>query len=211
MPAVAANGIQIHYELGGEGQRLLFISGTGGDLRNRPNVFDGPLTEHFEVLSYDQRGLGQSEKPETDYTMADYADDAAALIHSMGWATCHVLGSSFGGMVALNLAIRHPEVIDRLVLCCTSPGGDAPSYPLHELASMDPEIAFETRMRLLDRRWDLDRGQHLLVAVEELGVLVEGAIEVRHVGRVVAVVVDLHGARVDVRLEGVVVVLFKMA
>jgi 3-oxoadipate enol-lactonase len=65
-----------------------------------------------------------------------------------------VLGSSFGGMVALNLAIRHPEVIDRLVLCCTSPGGDAPSYPLHELASMDPEIAFETRMRLLDRRWD---------------------------------------------------------
>lgn len=42
-------------------------------------------------------------------------------------------------MVALHLAIRHPDVVERLVLCCTSPGGDAPSYPLHELASMDPD------------------------------------------------------------------------
>jgi 3-oxoadipate enol-lactonase len=113
-----------------------------------------PVNRAFETLHYDQRGSGQTSKPEGDYTMADYADDAAALIHSMGWAKCHVLGTSFGGMVALHLAIRHPDVVDRLVLCCTSPGGEAPSYPLHELARMDPDDAFATRMRLTDRRWD---------------------------------------------------------
>jgi 3-oxoadipate enol-lactonase len=153
MPVTRVNGIDIYFEVHGEGPPLLNISGSGNDLRRSPAARI-PVNRAFETLHYDQRGLGRTSKPDGEYTMADYADDAAALIRSIGWTRCHVLGSSFGGMVALNLAIRHPEVIDRLVLCCTSPGGDAPSYPLHELASMDPEIAFETRMRLLDRRWD---------------------------------------------------------
>jgi 3-oxoadipate enol-lactonase len=59
-------------------------------------------------------------------------------------------------MVALNLAIRHPALVDRLVVCCTSAGGISPSYPLHELAAMEPEEAFVTRMRITDTRWDPD-------------------------------------------------------
>ncbi len=153
MPFAAVNGIDIYFELHGSGPPLLNISGTGNDLRRSPASIL-PVNKAFETLSYDQRGLGQTSKPEADYTMADYADDAAALIHSMGWACCHVLGTSFGGMVALNLAVRHPDVVDRLVLCCTSPGGMAPSYPLHELAGLDPDEAFATRMRLTDRRFD---------------------------------------------------------
>ncbi len=153
MPTATVNGIDVYYELHGAGPPLLNIGGSGNDLRRSPASVI-PVNRAFETLHYDQRGLGQTSKPDGEYTMADYADDAAALIHSMGWATCHVLGTSFGGMVALNLAIRHPDVVDRLVLCCTSPGGDAPSYPLHELASMEPDVAFETRMRLTDRRWD---------------------------------------------------------
>jgi 3-oxoadipate enol-lactonase len=67
MSYTQANGIRINYEIAGSGERLLFISGTGGDLRNRPNAFDGPLLSEvsevseesrFEVLSYDRRGLG---------------------------------------------------------------------------------------------------------------------------------------------------------
>ncbi len=153
MPVASVNGIDVYFELHGEGPPLLNISGSGNDLRRSPAALN-PVNRSFETLHYDQRGLGQTSKPDGEYTMADYADDAAALIHSMGWARCHVLGTSFGGMVALNLAIRHPDVVDRLVLCCTSPGGEAPSYPLHELARMDPDEAFATRMRLTDRRWD---------------------------------------------------------
>ena len=155
MPFAAVNGIDVYFELHGSGPPLLNISGSGNDLRRAPAALN-PVNRAFETLHYDQRGLGQTSKPEGDYTMAEYADDAAALVHSMGWARCHVVGTSFGGMVALHLAIRHPDLVDRLVLCCTSPGGSAPSYPLHELGRLDPDDAFATRMRLNDRRWDPD-------------------------------------------------------
>jgi 3-oxoadipate enol-lactonase len=155
MPLIEANGIQIHYQLGGEGRRVLFISGTGGDLRNRPNVFDGPLAGSFEVLSYDQRGLGQSGKPEAEYTMADYADDAAGLLDALGWGRVPVMGVSFGGMVAQELALRHPEKVNALVLACTSSGGEGgASYPLHELETLDEQTRAERSLALADTRRD---------------------------------------------------------
>ncbi|MEM9517600.1 MAG: alpha/beta hydrolase [Actinomycetota bacterium] len=153
MPFVAANGIDVYVEVHGEGDPVLYISGSGNDLRDTPPSVI-PLNRAFEVAHYDQRGLGQTLAPASAYTMADYADDAAALIDALGWQRCHVVGVSFGGMVALNLAVRHPEAIRRLVLCCTSPGGEAPSYPLHELAKLDAGEAFAERCRLTDRRYD---------------------------------------------------------
>lgn len=83
MPHIEANGISLYYEMKGEGEPVLFISGTGGDLRVKPNTLDGPLPDAMKVVAYDQRGLGQTDKPDTDYTMADYADDAAALMDSL--------------------------------------------------------------------------------------------------------------------------------
>ena len=108
MPTAAVNGIDIYYELHGEGPPLMYISGTGNDLRRSPASIL-PVNRWFETLSYDQRGLGRTSKPGGDHSMADYADDAAALVRSMGWEHCHVMGVSFGGMVALDLAQRHPE------------------------------------------------------------------------------------------------------
>ncbi|MEE2662783.1 MAG: hypothetical protein VX681_01585, partial [Myxococcota bacterium] len=57
------HGIEIYYEIHGTGPRLLFIGGSGGDLRHKPGVFEGPLVREFEVLSYDQRGLGRTDRP----------------------------------------------------------------------------------------------------------------------------------------------------
>ena len=133
MPFTQSTALKIYYERQGEGVPVLYISGTGADLRNKPNVLDGPLPKHADVVAYDQRGLGQTMIPEGPYTMVQYADDALDLMAGLGWARAHVIGVSFGGMVALNLAARHPQVIDKLVLCCTSPGGSAPSYPFHQV------------------------------------------------------------------------------
>jgi 3-oxoadipate enol-lactonase len=149
--------LSIWYERQGpsDGPRLLFISGSGGDLRTKPNVFDGPLARAgFDLLAYDQRGLGQTSVPEPPYAMADYADDAAGLLDHQGWDTALVVGVSFGGMVAQELAIRHPDRITKLVLCCTSSGGAGqPSYPLHTLTDLDEEERIRTQLGISDTRY----------------------------------------------------------
>ena len=153
MPKVMIRDIEMYYEVKGKGQKLLYISGTGGDLRDKPNIFDTPLTEHFEILAYDQRGLGQTDKPDKPYTMADYADDAHELIQSVGWTSSHVLGVSFGGMVAQEYALRYPNMVKKLVLACTSSGGKGgASYPLHELPNTNSEDRAGILIGLLDNR-----------------------------------------------------------
>jgi 3-oxoadipate enol-lactonase len=135
------DGISLWVEEAGTGPRVLFISGTGGDLRRKPNVLDGPLAMSFTVAAFDQRGLGQSDKPDGPYSMAGYARDAVGVLDALGWDRAHVMGVSFGGMVAQELAVTCPERLEKLVLCCTSPGGaGGSSYPLHELAGLAPEV-----------------------------------------------------------------------
>ncbi len=155
MPTVRVNGLDIYFERAGEGQPLLFISGTGGDLRNKPNQFDGPLARTFDLVSYDQRGLGRSDKPDRPYSMADYADDAAGLMAHLGWDQAHVVGVSFGGMVAQELALRHPARVERLVLACTSPGGaGGASYPFHEIEHLTGETRARHLIPISDTRRD---------------------------------------------------------
>jgi 3-oxoadipate enol-lactonase len=155
MPYATFNKIHLYYELHGTGPRLLYISGTGGDLRRKPNIFDSPPARQFEILAFDQRGMGQSDKPNIPYSMQNYADDAAALLDAMGWEDCLVWGYSFGGMVAQELALGHPQRIKKLVLAATSSGGaGGSSYPLHQLQTLPPEKYAERMIELSDTRND---------------------------------------------------------
>lgn len=156
MAIAEVNGIRLYWERQGGGPPLLFISGTGGDLRKKPNVFDGPLPKKFDLLAYDQRGLGQSEKPSgRPFSMEDYAADAAAVIKEAGWESAHVIGVSFGGMVAQELAIRFPERVRKLVLACTSPGGEGgASYPFHTIAHLSAEDHARHMIPISDTRHD---------------------------------------------------------
>ena len=155
MPYLKSGDIDIYYEATNskDKPRLLYISGTGSDLRKKPNIFDSPLQQVFQLASYDQRGLGRSSKPDQPYSMADYADDALKMLDHLGWDRAHVLGVSFGGMVAQELAINHCDRIERLVLCCTSSGGEGgASYPLHELDALTEEERARKLIEVADRR-----------------------------------------------------------
>ena len=132
---------------------LLFIGGTGGDLRNKPNQLDSPLSEHFEIISYDQRGLGQTSSPSGSYSMQQYADDAAHLLDELKIDTIPVMGVSFGGMVAQEFIKRHASRVSKLILACTSSGGDGgSSYPLHTLEELNEEEKLETSIKINDLR-----------------------------------------------------------
>ncbi len=155
MPFITVRDLKMYYEIRGKGPRLLVISGTGGDLRRSPSIFEMPIVHHFEILAYDQRGLGQTSRPDIPYTMVDYADDANALLNAVGWDRCLVMGISFGGMVAQEFALRYPHRVERLVLACTSSGGaGGASYALHELADLAADDYGRRVLCLSDTRLD---------------------------------------------------------
>jgi len=155
MPTCRVRDIDLYYEQAGAGPPLLFIGGSGGDLRQKPNALDGPLPRSFDVLAYDQRGLGRSSRPDVPCTMADYGEDVAGLLDAVGWERCAVVGVSFGGMVAQEFAVRHPERVSRMVLCCTSSGGaGGASYPLHELEKLPAAERAVVSIELGDTRFD---------------------------------------------------------
>ncbi len=161
MPFIEVNDLTMYYELHGRGPNLLHISGSGGDLRQTAPQLNG-LNRDFLGLHYDQRCLGQTTLGDHEPTMFDYADDAAALCTALGWGRARVVGTSFGGMVAQHLAIRHPDLVERLVLNCTSPGGELASFPLDELSDVPGTERAELMLALMDTRYNVSSGDELI-------------------------------------------------
>lgn len=131
----------------------MFLNGSGATLVSSGFVVK-VFAERFDVVAHDQRGLGKTAIPPGPYSMADYAADALALMDHVGWQTCRVVGISFGGMVAQELAVTAPERVERLALICTSAGGEAgASYPLHELEELPADERNALAITLADTRY----------------------------------------------------------
>ncbi len=140
-----------------DGPRVLLISGTGGDLRTDPHRHRHPARARrmprAHVRPARPRAHEQARRP---YSMEDYADDAAALMDAVGWQRAHVIGISFGGMVAQHVAIRHGGRVDRLVLACTSSGGaGGSSFDLLAIADLPPAERERIALSVMDSRTDL--------------------------------------------------------
>jgi len=169
MPYIQSNGINICYEISGNGYPLLIISGTGADLRI-PRERITAIDKNFAVLRYDQRGLGRTEAPAPPYSMEDYGNDAAALLSALDITRTNVIGISFGGMVAQHLTLKHPNLVNKLVLACTSPGG--PEYSSFDLRTvLQQPVARQAGywLQLLDSRYEnKNPNLPIIKAVEEL-------------------------------------------
>ncbi len=143
MERVAVNGVELALERRGEGPRLLVLNGSGSTLA-ATRMLRRPFEQAFDVVSFDARGIGESTIPAAPFTMADAAADALAVMDHVGWASCRVVGISFGGMVAQEVAVTAPDRVERLALLCTSAGGGGgSSFPLHD--SPPTETVLDTR------------------------------------------------------------------
>lgn len=137
----------IAWEERGEGPPLLLVMGLGyGRWGWEPLV--PLLAADFRIITFDNRGIGESGHPEGPYTAAMMAEDCRSVLDAAGVESAHVAGSSLGGMIAQELAIESPEYVERLVLMSTTPGG-ANSYPmptvttelLADVEDLAPEVA----------------------------------------------------------------------
>jgi pimeloyl-ACP methyl ester carboxylesterase len=111
--------MSLYVEEHGEGFPLLLIQGLGYATWAWRHQL-GPFSERFRVIAFDNRGAGRSEKTPGPYSIEGLADDAVGVLQGR---RAHVLGISMGGYIAQTLALRHPELVERLVLGCTGSGG----------------------------------------------------------------------------------------
>jgi pimeloyl-ACP methyl ester carboxylesterase len=114
VPVRRANGVELFYEVRGAGEPLVFVHGSWGDHYNWDPVV-ASLSESFEVVVYDRRGHSQSERPPGQGSVHEDADDLAELIEALESGPAHVVANSFGSIVALDAAIRRPEVFATLL------------------------------------------------------------------------------------------------
>ena len=112
---VKVNGVHLYYEVIGAGKPLMLVAGLGSDSQSWQPVVE-ELSRHFLLIMPDNRGSGRTVPQDVDTSIRQIADDCIALSRHLGIGSFDLLGHSMGGFVALDLAIRYPDAVDRLIL-----------------------------------------------------------------------------------------------
>jgi pimeloyl-ACP methyl ester carboxylesterase len=116
---VQVNGVELWYQVTGEGEPVVQVHGAGfGHFNFAPAT--PALSRHFKVLDFDMRGYGQSDRPVQDYDMEVWADDVAGLLDALEIREAHVHGTSMGGMIAIVFAGKYPQRTRSVVINCAA-------------------------------------------------------------------------------------------
>ncbi len=115
--------VRVAWERRGAGFPLVLIHGLGYARWGWEPVANA-LAERYEIILIDNRGIGESDAPPGVYSAAEMAEDVVRVLDEAGLEKAHVVGTSLGGMIAQELALTKPERVGKLVLVCTTPGGE---------------------------------------------------------------------------------------
>jgi 3-oxoadipate enol-lactonase len=156
VPNINVGAISLHYDTYGEGDPLLLIMGFA--MPSAAWLPMLPLMTGFKCIYFDNRGTGESDKPAGVYTVPEMADDASGLLKELGIPRARVFGVSMGGMIAQELALRHPEQVEKLVLGCTMAGG-----PTAKQAA--PEVVERLMLGNATMASDPDKGLDIIMPI----------------------------------------------
>jgi pimeloyl-ACP methyl ester carboxylesterase len=119
MPTIQANGLELGYQIDGDGPETLVLVNGLADAKESWEAQIPAFAERYRVVSYDNRGVGESPTPPGPYSSAQMADDLAGLVDALGLERFHLLGVSMGGMIAQEYAIAHADRLLSASFCCT--------------------------------------------------------------------------------------------
>lgn len=142
MSKIRVNDVELWHRITGEGEPVIQIHGSGFGHFNFDPVTP-ILAESFQVIDYDQRGYGESDRPDQHYDMEVWADDVAGLMTALDLETAHIHGTSMGGMVALVFAGKYPDRARSVIINCAAARLNAIGkliFKNHiDIVAMDPE------------------------------------------------------------------------
>jgi pimeloyl-ACP methyl ester carboxylesterase len=121
MKIVNVNGVKLSYLIHGMGNSVIFIHGFGAKKEIwKPQIRE--ISRKYQSITFDLRGTGESDRPDMPYTMKMLAEDIRGLMDAINVKKAHIIGRSFGGMIAQHFALMYPEKVDKLILIATNYG-----------------------------------------------------------------------------------------
>ena len=153
MAKVNVNGINLNYQIEGDGEPLVLIAGLGYPLWQWHKMVPY-LKEHFKVITFDNRGMGDTDKPEGPYSAQMLAADTVGLLDALKIEKAIILGHSMGGFIAQAIALETPERVSKLILCSTNFGGpnhvpiSAEAWEVFSDTNSDPYIRFYNGLKV---------------------------------------------------------------
>lgn len=122
MNKIKVNAINIAYQLTGEGHPLVLIAGLGYGAWYWHKTLPA-LAEHYQILTFDNRGAGESDKPDGPYSVPMMAADTIDLLDALDIQRATIMGHSLGGFIAQEVTLRRPDLVSKLILASTTHGG----------------------------------------------------------------------------------------
>lgn len=152
MAKVNLGGVELAYQVHGHGDPLLLIGGFTMVKEAWAYQVEG-LSKRFQVIAFDNRGVGESTVPQEPFSISDMAQDTVSLLDALGISSANIFGISMGGLIAQVMALDHPKHVRKVALGCTTHGGKeavAPSPQVMELMAKaaDPSLSPEQAVRM---------------------------------------------------------------